>query len=53
MEAKRIKLYNSLEKSPENMVCMETMRQFLYDEMHKNIPVGEHPSYDKWKKEWR
>ena len=21
--------------------------------MHKNIPIGERPSYDEWKKEWR
>ena len=32
---------------------METMRQFLYDELHKDNPVEERPGYDEWKKDWK
>ena len=32
---------------------METMRQFLYNELHKDTPDVERPSYDEWKKEWK
>ena len=53
MEAKEIGPYNSLEKNPENKAYMETMRQFLYDELHKDTPVGERPGYNEWKKEWK
>ena len=28
------------------------MRQFLYDELHKDTLDVEGPSYHKWKKEW-
>ena len=29
------------------------MRHFLYDELHKDTPVGERPGYDEWKKDWK
>ena len=53
MEAKRIELYDSMGKNPENKGYMETMRRFIYDELHKDTPVGERPGYDEWKKEWK
>ena len=53
MEAQRIELYDSLRKNPENRKYMETVRQFLYDELRNDTPVGERPDYDEWKKEWK
>ena len=31
---------------------METMRQFLYDEFHRDIPQEERPPYNEWRREW-
>ena len=53
MGAKRIEMYDSLGKNPENKKYMETMRQFLYGKLHEDIPVGERPGYDEWKKDWK
>ena len=54
MEAKRMELYDLLGKNPENRrYIMESMQKFLYDELHKDIPIGERHSYNKWEKKWK
>ena len=52
-ESKRIELYDSNGKNHENRRYMENMRQFLYDEFHKDTPVEERPLYDDWKRRWK
>ena len=34
-------------KNPENEEYMETMRRFIYNELRKDIQVGERPGYDE------
>lgn len=52
-ESKRIELYDSNGKNPENRRYMENMRQFLYNEFHKDTLVEERPPYDNWKRMWK
>ena len=50
-DIKQIELYDSKDKNPFNRRYMETMRQFLYDEFHRDIPQEERPPYNEWSRE--
>ena len=54
MSCKAIELYDSQGYAkPSSRQYLQDMRQYLYDELTKNIQQDRKPSFEVWRRDWR